>query len=458
MTEQKTGFAYFKEIGIGAAAGVVTLGLIIAGYGLSGGQSPAAQPTQSETPTATPSQSTSASANARQCKVAEQVAAFTPERLQALVVNAKTDEVLFDRSADIPSSTASTMKLLTAAAALNTLGPNYRAETRVYQDATDPGTIILVGGGDPTLSRVGAGKQSVYRDAPKLSTLAIQVTQKMAGTPITNIVVDGSLFTGPSWDASWERSEQTQGYMSEVTALQIDGDRSNPSSETSPRSKSPVLNAGKYFKTALGAAAKGATVSVGTAPDDAVQLAKTVSQPISKWIQHMLQVSDNTEAEALARLVSLDQGFDGSFSSLNAAYKKALASTQIDLTSVVIKDGSGLSDFNAVSPQTMIALMKLVYGAQGNFALIKQALPVSAESGSLASRFKGDNLDAAGKVHAKTGWIKKGYTLVGYTDAKDTTPLLFAVYALGTVTDESKQKIDNLVTAFYRCGDQLSNE
>ncbi len=458
MTEQKTGFAYFKEVGIGAVAGVVTLGLIIAGYGLSGGQPPAAQPTATETPTATPSQSTSAATNARQCSVAEQVAAFTPERLQALVVNAKTDEVLFDRSADIPSSTASTMKLLTAAAALNTLGPNYRAETRVYQDATDPGTIILVGGGDPTLSRVAAGKQSVYRDAPKLSTLAIQVTQKMAGTPITNIVVDGSLFTGPSWDASWERSEQTQGYMSEVTALQIDGDRTNPSAETSPRSKTPVMNAGKYFKTALGAAAKGATVSIGTAPDDAIQLAKTASQPISKWIQHMLQVSDNTEAEALARLISLDQGFDGSFSSLNAAYKKALASTQIDLTSVVVKDGSGLSDFNAVSPQTMVALMKLVYGAQGNFALIKQALPVSAESGSLASRFKGDNLDAAGKVHAKTGWIKKGYTLVGYTDAKDTTPLLFAVYALGTVTDESKQKIDNLVTAFYRCGDQLSNE
>jgi D-alanyl-D-alanine carboxypeptidase/D-alanyl-D-alanine-endopeptidase (penicillin-binding protein 4) len=458
LTEQKTGFAYFKEVGIGAVAGVVTLGLIIAGYGLSGGQPPAAQPTATETPTATPSQSTSAAANSRQCSVAEQVAAFTPERLQALVVNAKTDEVLFDRSADIPSSTASTMKLLTAAAALNALGPNYRAETRVYQDATDPGTIILVGGGDPTLSRVAAGKQSVYRDAPKLSTLAIQVTQKMAGTPITNIVVDGSLFTGPSWDASWERSEQTQGYMSEVTALQIDGDRTNPSAETSPRSKTPVMNAGKYFKTALGAAAKGATVSIGTAPDDATQLAKTASQPISKWIQHMLQVSDNTEAEALARLISLDQGFDGSFSSLNAAYKKALASTQIDLTSVVVKDGSGLSDFNAVSPQTMVALMKLVYGAQGNFALIKQALPVSAESGSLASRFKGDNLDAAGKVHAKTGWIKKGYTLVGYTDAKDTTPLLFAVYALGTVTDESKQKIDNLVTAFYRCGDQLSNE
>lgn len=457
MTEEKTGFAHLKQVAIGAAAGVVVLGLIIGGYGLSGGQ-----PVATSTPTATATQSQTPSAStstaARQCSVADQVAAFNPERLQAMVINAKTDEVLFDRSADIPASTASTMKLLTAAAALNTLGPNYRAETRVYQDAADPSTVILVGGGDPTLSRTAAGKQSVYRDAPKLATLALLVNQKMAGTPITKIVVDSTMFTGPSWDSSWERSEQTQGYMSEVTALQVDGDRSNPSSETSPRSTSPVLNAGKYFRTALGAAAKGATVSVGSTPADATEIAKVASQPISKWIQHMLQVSDNTQAEALARLVSIDQGFDGSFSSLNAAYKKALASTQLDFTSVVIKDGSGLSDFNAVSPTTMAKFMKVVYGAAGNYALIKQALPVSAESGSLASRFKGENLDAAGKVHAKTGWIKKGYTLVGYLDSKDTTPLLFAVYALGTVTDGTKQKIDDLVTAFYRCGDQLSNE
>ena len=83
--------------------------------------------------------------------------------------------------------------------------------------------IILVGGGDPTLSRTAPGQQSVYRDAPKLSTLAVGVNAKMAGTPITKIIVDASLYTGATWEPSWERSEMTQGYMSEVTALQVDG-------------------------------------------------------------------------------------------------------------------------------------------------------------------------------------------------------------------------------------------
>ena len=90
--------------------------------------------------------------------------------------------------------------------------------------------------------------------------------------------------------------------------------------------------------------------------------------------------------------------------------------------------------------------------------LINQSFPIAHESGSLASRFGGDNLDAAGKVRAKTGWIDKGYTLAGIIQAKDGSTLLFAVYAHGEVKDTTRQAIDNLVTGFYRCGDQLANE
>lgn len=390
--------------------------------------------------------------------MAEQAADPLLGNLYAVVVNPATDEVLFDRNANTPAATASVMKLITAAAALESLGPNYRAETRVYQDATDPSVIILVGGGDPTLSRTPAGAQSVYFDAPKLSTLALNVNQRLAGTPISKIILDSTTFQGPSWESSWERSEQTQGYMSEVTALQVDGDRANPAKETSARSTNPVGNAGRFFKAALGSNASTATVVKGELPASAKEIAKVVSQPISKWINHMLQVSDNTQAEALARLVSLDMGFDGSFASIGPAFKKALANTGLDLSGVTIRDGSGLSDFNAVSPKLIADLMELVLNNSSNLGVINQGLPVSGESGSLANRFKGENIDAAGKIFAKTGWIKKGYTLGGYLKAVDGTNLTFAVYALGNVSDATKQAIDNLVTGFYRCGDTLSNE
>jgi D-alanyl-D-alanine carboxypeptidase/D-alanyl-D-alanine-endopeptidase (penicillin-binding protein 4) len=289
-----------------------------------------------------------------------------------------------------------------------------------------------------------------------LSTLALSVNQRLNGTPISKIVLDSSMFPAPSWEQSWERSEQTQGYMSEVTALQVDGDRANPGQETSKRSTNPVGAAGQHFKKALGTNAASASISKGALPPTAVEIAKVVSQPISRWITHMLQVSDNTEAEALARLVSLDQGFDGSFASLTEAYKRALAGTGIDLSGIVIRDGSGLSDFNAVAPATVAKLMKLVINQTGNLGVINQGLPVAGESGSLASRFMGENIDAAGHIFAKTGWIKKGYTLAGYMKPKDGSVLTFAIYALGNVSDATKGAIDNLATAIYRCGANLA--
>ena len=458
MSEATKGFPYLKDVAKGAGIGLGVLALIIGGFsigGLGGGQSTssntnATQATASGTPSATPT-------DARTCSVSTDAADARLGSFQAVVIDAATDTVLFDRGADKPAATASTMKLLTAGAALNILGPNYRVDTRVYQDPAQPGTVILVGGGDPTLSRTAPGQQSVYRDAPKLSTLAVGVNAKMAGTPITKIVVDGSVFTGPTWDPSWERSEQTTGYMSEVTGLQVDGDRQNPAAETSPRSTTPVLNAGKYFKKALGAAAANATIVEGKAPGTAVEIAKVSSQPISVWIKHMLQVSDNTEAEALARLVSLDLGYDGSFSSLNIAIKKGLANTQLDTTGLVIKDGSGLSALNEVPPTFLAKFSKLVMTGFADFSVIRDGLPVSGESGSLSARFKGDLKDAVGQVHAKTGWIKNGYTLAGYITARDKSNLLFAIYALGNVKDDAKDAIDKLATDFFRCGVQLSN-
>ncbi len=122
------------------------------------------------------------------------------------------------------------------------------------------------------------------------------------------------------------------------------------------------------------------------------------------------------------------------------------------------RDGSGLSDDNAVSPIFMAKLMQMLNTATGDLAGVKAGMPVAGESGSLAARFSGENVDARGHVIAKTGWIKKGYTLSGIINAKDGSTLTFAVYALGSVKPEAKDAIDNLVTGFYRCGNELSNE
>ena len=73
-----------------------------------------------------------------------------------VVQDALTGKVLFDRSADEVRAPASNIKLLTAAAALRTLGPDRRFSTRVVAGPT-PGTVVLTGGGDVLL---GAGESA----------------------------------------------------------------------------------------------------------------------------------------------------------------------------------------------------------------------------------------------------------------------------------------------------------
>jgi D-alanyl-D-alanine carboxypeptidase/D-alanyl-D-alanine-endopeptidase (penicillin-binding protein 4) len=453
MSEAKR-FAYLKEVLIGGGAGVVALALILLGLSVSGPTLPGSN--NGNGSTAQASSSASPSASAAQCLVNKQISDPLLGEVQAIVVNAADDKVLLDVNGEKASATASTMKLLTAAAALETFGPNYRIQTRVYRDTTDPGTIYFVGAGDPTLSRTQPGKQSVYQDAPKLNDLAVQINRAVGTTPITKIVADGSLFKGPQWLAGVDVSERTNGYLGLVSALQVDGDRNDPTRETSPRSANPENRAAGWLKQAIGANASSATIVSGVMPTSAMQIASVQSQPISNWINHMMAVSDNTQAESLARLVSLDAGMDGSFASIDPAVKAALRGAGIDFTGSVIMDGSGESTKNAVAPAAMIKLLKQVYLATGSFGIIKQSLPVAGESGSLQTRFKGDNVDADGKVFAKTGWINHGYTLAGYISAKDGSNLLFVVYALGPkVADSAKGAIDNLVTGFYRCGAAL---
>jgi len=458
MSEIKAGFAYIKESIIGAAAGAVVVALIILTAG-----SPAPAPTNSasQSPSATASDTASATptTTAAACSVSKLAADKRLGALQAIVVDNATGKILYDLGGETGNATASTMKLLTAAAALKVLGPNYRVTTKVYVDPADSGHIYFEGAGDPTLSRTLNGQQSVYENAPKLSDLAVLINSwaKSNAVPaITAITLDSSLFNGPSYEPTWPKTELTDGFVSNVTALQVDGDRSNPTKETSRRSASPVMHAGNYLKAAIGKPAGAAVLDQGIVPVGATVIASVTSQPISVWINHMLQVSDNTEAEYLARLVSLDSGGDGSFASINHSFQTALTSLGLDTTGMVLIDGSGESDQNKVTPKFFTDLMKLVLAGGDNLNYIAQGLPVAGESGSLASRFSGKNVDADGKVFAKTGWIKHGYTLAGYIKPADGSTLTFAVYALGNVSDSAKLAIDNLVTGFYRCGLTLS--
>lgn len=460
------------------SGGVVVAGLIAAGWaaGYALGEpvsvvatSSAATPvavatataTASVTPTATPTPTKTVTV-ARTCSVAGAARDARLHHFQGRVINARTGEVLFDRGGTTASRAASVMKVVTSAAALEVLGPDHRLTTRVVQGARS-GEIVLVGGGDVTLSRTPAGTTPFYAGAAHLSTLAhqVKVAWKAAhpGQRITRIVLDSSYFGGPSWQPTWKVKERALGSTPKMTALMVDGDRANPMLSVSARGDDPIGRAGTAFASYFGS---GVSVTRGTAPSGAAVLGTVRSQPVSTLIQQELIVSDNTIAEALARVTAIEAGTGNTFSAIDAAVLPALRTYGIDPAGVKAVDGSGLSDDDRIPPAYLTKLFVKVLHKTDGLGPIYSGLPIAGRTGSLsyADRFSGAASRADGKVRAKTGWIDDGYTLAGIIRAKDGTPLTFAFYALGDgfVSANAKQALDTLTADVWSCGNRLSNK
>ncbi|GAA2750016.1 D-alanyl-D-alanine carboxypeptidase/D-alanyl-D-alanine-endopeptidase [Amnibacterium kyonggiense] len=463
---------------LAASGGAVLVGLIAAswaaGYALgepvpaaiasstapvAAASTPAVTASAKPTPTAT--RTRTAAPVARTCSVAAAARDPRLHSFQGQVRNARTGEVLFDRGGSKASRAASVMKVLTSAAALEVLGPDHRLTTKVVQGSR-AGEIVLVGGGDPTLSRTPAGTTTAYAGAPHLSTLARQVKAawkaKHPGQRITRIVLDASYFGGPTWQPTWDLKERRLGSTPKITALMVDGDRANPALNTSPRGSDPIGRAGAAFASYFGG---GVTVVRGTAPSGAAVLGTVRSQPVGTLVQQELIVSDNTIAEALARVTAIEAGAGNTFSAIDAAVVPALQAYGIAPTGVRVVDGSGLSDDNRIPPSYLTKLFVKVLHRSGGLGPVFDGLPIAGRTGSLAysDRFSGAASRADGKVRAKTGWIDSGYTLAGIIRAKDGTPLTFAFYALGPpiVSSTAKQALDSLTADVWSCGKRLSN-
>lgn len=444
------------------AASVTSLGVVAT--------TATAAPVVTATPTPTPTEDPRIVADEpvpatapRTCSVAEAAADPRLATLEAQVRSADTGEILFDRGGDTPARTASTFKVVTSAAALAVFGAGHTFETRVVA-GDEPGTIVLVGGGDITLSRFPSGQESVYTDAAHLDDLAARVLAALAADAgaeqtVTRIVVDASLFGTDDWRSDWNPNSPAEGYQTRVTALQVDGDREDPARTGSSRGTDPVGRAAAAFARYF----PGATVETGTAPAGADELAAVSSPTVASLISDSLLESDNMIAEALARLVSIELGAGNTFASLQQAIPEALEEYGIPTDGMVIADGSGLSTANAVPPSYLTRLFGLVEDGVGELEAIEAGLPVAGETGTLdeATRFTGDSAVARGHVHAKTGYVRSAYTLSGIIDAADGSTLVFTIYALGTVGETlpwtTVQGVDALATAFYRCGSSLSD-
>lgn len=428
--------------------------------------SPTANPTASPTATpvivATPTPSPLVTTAPNSCSAKSAISQSALAKFYAYVVDVNTGRVLLDVNGAEATPSASVLKVLSVAAALKILPATYTATTRVYTVPSQPGVIVLKGGGDHTLSKMTKGGYTTYAKAARLETLASKVlTSWTSDQPITKIIMDSSFFTGESYNSYWLASDRTNGYISHITALQVDSDRANGDQTSSAysgyRSTDPVLKTGTLFKQSLKGLAPTAKLVKGTLPKDAVELTSVTSQPITTWMSHAIGVSDNTETEFIARHAAKAFGLAPSFASVEPMVKDLLAGLGIDSAKLVMKDASGLAQANRVTPKMITELMVKV--AQGNTAIapLESYLPVAGVGpGSMGGRFTGANAVARKYVKGKTGFIPGLYSLAGIINAKDGSRLAYSIFARSaegkTVGWSTRGALDTVATRFYSCG------
>ncbi|MGB8200767.1 MAG: D-alanyl-D-alanine carboxypeptidase, partial [Pseudonocardiaceae bacterium] len=277
--------------------------------------------------------------------------------LSGQVLDPVTGTVLWQRDpgkALVPGSTA---KLLTSSAALLALDHQARLHTRVLAGA-EPGTVVLLGGGDPTLSSAGPGTATGYPGAARLDDLVSQVRAAAPG-PVRRVLVDVSRYSGDALAPGWFPTDVAGGDIAPIEPVMLDGGREDPTQEDSPRDAQPATAAARELARRLGADPN--TVSIGTAPPGAPSgapsggrvLGEVSSPPIQDLVATALRRSDNVLAEALAREVARATGAQASFSGASQAVLTVLRSHGFDVSRATLVDGSGLSVNDAV-PATLL--------------------------------------------------------------------------------------------------------
>lgn len=393
--------------------------------------------------------------------------AFGPHSM-VVVSDLTTGAVIYRRGGGTVTP-ASTMKLLTAAAALDALGPTTRFRTTVrlqgaFSDQTGEaadspelqgGRITLVGGGDPFLMSDPAAAKGLYPARADLGTLAARTAEGLSarGVRWVRLGYDASLFTGPRISPDWPATYVPENVVPPITALWADqGVGADGRYVADP----PAVAAGIFAKAlrAQGIEVRG-PIAQRPAAASSTEIATIASAPLAEMVEHTVAVSDNNAAEVIAHQVGLAVGQDASFAGGAAAVAKVLTELGVPLAGTEILDGSGLSRKNLLTPAALLAVIRVAASQQQDaLRAVVTGLPVAGFTGSLRWRFEKGPDDAKGRVRAKTGTLTGVHGLAGIATDLDGDQLAFVAIAdrvpLGSQL-AARMDLDRMAAALGAC-------
>ena len=366
-------------------------------------------------------------------------------KFTAQVVDVATGTVLYDKNSTANGTPASSLKVVTALAAVDVLGADTQLGTSVWLDGE---TLVLRGGGDVLLGD-GASDPTSTKGYAGLGTLAEKTAAELEkrGVDSVKLWLDDSLFGIAQSNPDWDKSLFTSNNIAPVYPLAHYAGRAGENL-ASPYQSDSAQQARQVFAAALGSSIKVAQGGRG-AYEGGEQIAEVRSAPLRDVVKHMLLVSDNYIAETLGRLVALAEGLPPE----QAGPAVAKAAGEHGAQGAALSDASGLAAVNQISPAALTAVLRsaATSGKAGMRELI-YSLPVAGYNGTLMQRLGADA--TLGMVRAKTGSLTGVATLTGMTLTEDGRLLAFSIFANqpdGTLAPH-KPIIDQAVTAIRGCG------
>lgn len=389
-----------------------------------------------------------------------------------VVLDLETDSIVYARNAQKNLIPASNMKIITSAAALTFLGPDFRFKTRLAvkgdnKDSKWNSDIVIVGGGDPSFS-LGSMEQFVA-----------SIKSHDANHGHEDIILVDDFFTDERLPIGWSWHYLDARYAAEVSALSLNrnvvnvhivatqlGERAQVTIEPAtayvtlineintrtgedsliifrrPEAniiyvaggigyghirdievaiKDPTMFFGEYLKERLqasGSRVRGECTRNGKLSayrmDTTYHIIDSiVSMPLSDLIKELNSESVNLYGEALLKTLGAYYKKTGSFSAGVSIMKEFLRRCGVDSSHVLLYDGSGLSRYNLISPYDIALVLRYMYHSQLYEDFCSQ-LPGPGE-GTLEFRFNG----LKNFIRAKTGTLDAVSCLSGYLTRHD---------------------------------------
>lgn len=407
-----------------------------------------------------------------------------------LVVRTVDGETVYSHAADRRQQPASNAKLVTSAAALDVLGPDYRFQTTVHTTGRRHGPVVdgdlyLKGTGDPTML------------AADYDALAAQV----AGAGITfvkgRLVADDTWFDDVRLGTSWAWDDEPYYYSAQISALTAAPDTdydagsvivkvapgpngqaivtTEPPTDyvtiantavTGPAGSANTISvdrvhggntvtvtgsipsggaattewmavweptgyAAALFRAALhrhGVRVLGPTTRAAL-PARATTVATRQSMPLRELLTPFLKLSNNMHAEILVKAMGRATRGQGTWSAGLAAVADRLRAYGLDPSRLSLRDGSGLSRMDQIAPDQLATLLGAAHGRPW-FADWYDALPIAGEADRMVGgtlRSRMRDTPAAGNVHAKTGSLTGVSSLSGYVTTANGQQWVFSM-------------------------------